>query len=325
MRKGTISIEAPVVERRDLPGDLFSRAGFTAVVLLAVLATHAAFAQELEPRAYSANPIGANFLVAAYGYQAGDVLFDPSVPITNATAYVNSTVFGYGRSFGLFGRQASVGIVVPYVWLSMNGDVYEDHRDITRSGLADTRVKLTINLLGGPALTPREFMTRKHGTTLGVSLAVQAPTGQYDSTKLINLGTNRWSFKPELGLSHPMGRFTLELHAGAWFYTDNTDFFGGSRFEQDPLVGFQAHVAYSFQPRMWLALDGTFYAGGLTYNNGVAASERQQNSRIGLTFALPIGKQHSIKAAWAKGVTARVGDKVDIYSISYQFLWFDRQ
>lgn len=299
------------------PGGLFF------LPLLALLAVSPARAQELEPRAYSPNPTGANFVVAVYGYQAGDVLFDPSVPITNAKAYLNSAVFGYGRSFGLFGRLASVGVVVPYVWASMNGDVYEERRDITRSGLADVRLKFTINLLGQPAMKPAEFMKRKPQSTLGFSLAVQAPTGQYDSTKLINLGTNRWSLKPELGFYHPAGRFTFEAAAGVWFFTENTDFFGGKVFEQNPLLSFQAHVSYTFRPRMWVAVNATYYSGGLTTTNGVDASEKQNNSRLGLTFSYPIGKQHSLKVAWAKGVTARVGDKVDIYSLGYQFLWFD--
>lgn len=311
--------------RRRAPARRRGTALIATSALLTFLAAHLASAQELEPRAYSPNPIGANFIVAAYGYQAGDILFDPTVPITDAKAFINSTAFGYGRSFPLFGRLASVGVVVPYIWASMNGNVGDDHRDITRSGLGDSRVKLTINLIGGPALRPREFMQRKPATTLGFSFAVQAPTGQYDGTKLINLGANRWSFKPELGLYHPAGRFTLELSAGIWLFTDNTDFYGGRTFEQDPLVSIQGHVSYTIKPRMWLAINGTYYSGGLTYNNGAPASEKQNNSRIGMTFSMPLGKQHSIKLAYAKGVTTRVGDKVDMYSVGYQFLWFDKK
>ena len=281
--------------------------------------------QELEPRAYAPNPVGANFVVAGYGYQSGDILFDPTVPITDATAYVNSAIFGYGRTFGLFGRMSSVGVVLPYVWASMNGDVAESHHDITRSGLADVRVKLSVNLLGGPALSPREFAARPKETTLGASVTVNAPTGQYDATKLINVGTNRWAFKPEVGLSYPVGRWTLDLYAGVWLFTDNTDFFGGKVLEQDPLASVQGHVIYNIRPRMWLAANATWYSGGRTYNNGIGASEQQDNSRVGLTFALPLGKQHSIKVAWANGVTARVGDKVNMYSVAYQFLWLDRK
>lgn len=301
-----------------------NRSAARLLVTVVALAGRPAPAQELEPRAYSPNPVGANFVAAVYGYQAGDLLFDPTVPITDAEAFLNSAVFGYVRTFGLFGRTASAGVVVPYVWASMNGNVGEDRRDITRSGLADTRWRLSVNLLGGPAMTPGEFAQRRPGTTLGASLTVNAPTGQYDGTKLINLGTNRWAFKPEVGFSHPVGRWAFELYTGVWLFTRNTDFYGGKTFAQDPLLSLQAHVAYTIKPRMWVAGNATYYAGGLTSTDGVDASQRQNNSRVGLTFALPIGKRQSLKVAFARGVTARVGDKVDIYQVAYQFFWLDK-
>src|SRR6185436_673573 len=172
----------------------------------------AALAQELEPRAYSPNPTGANFVLLAYGHSSGNVVFDPSVPITDVSAHVNAGALFYGRTFGLFGRSASAAVQLPYVWGHIEGNVFEERRDVYRSGLADLRLRLTANLLGGPALPPREFAQRRHRTTLGASVVVVAPTGQYDPEKLINVGTNRWAFKPELGLSCPAGRWFVELY-----------------------------------------------------------------------------------------------------------------
>lgn len=163
---------------------------------LAVSAT-AAFAQELEPRAYSPNPTGANFVLLVYGHSSGNFVFDPSVPITDVSAKVNQSALFYGRTFGLFGRSASAAVQLPYVWGNVEGDVFEERRSVYRSGLGDLRLRLTSNLVGGPALAPREFAQRRPRTTLGASLVVIAPTGQYDPSKLINLGTNRWSVKPE--------------------------------------------------------------------------------------------------------------------------------
>jgi hypothetical protein len=37
-----------------------------------------AVAQDLEPRAYAASPVGGNFLVVGGGRSSGDVLIDPS-------------------------------------------------------------------------------------------------------------------------------------------------------------------------------------------------------------------------------------------------------
>lgn len=139
----------------------------------------------------------------------------------------------------------------------MEGNVGEEFRRITRSGLGDMRARLAVNLVGGPALNLREFATRKPRTTLGASLVVAAPTGQYAPSKLINIGANRWAFKPELGLSHPHGRWFFELYGGAWFFTENDNFYGGQKRKQDPILSFQAHVAYSFKRRLWLSADAT--------------------------------------------------------------------
>ena len=74
-------------------------------------------------------------------------------------------------------------------------------------------------------------------TIVGVSLTVAPPPGQYDSAKLINIGTHRWSFKPEIGLSRAFGQWVVEGMAGVWLFTDNDDFLGGRTREQDPLPG----------------------------------------------------------------------------------------
>jgi len=84
----------------------------------------------------------------------------------------------------------------------------------TRSGLADARFKLSVNLRGNPAMSPREFAAAPRHTIVGASLTLTAPAGQYYETKLINLGTNRWSFKPEVGISVPKGRWYLDAYVG---------------------------------------------------------------------------------------------------------------
>lgn len=299
-----------------------SLAGAFLVALL--LVSSRSDAQELEPRAFSPAPVGANFLLFGYTYQTGDVLFDPSLPFSDVVANVSSANLSYGRSFNLFGRTASVALAVPGAWGSISGEVFEEQRTITRSGLADVRGRFVVNLLGGPALSPREFAAAPPKTTLGFSLAVAAPTGEYDSTKLINLGAHRWAFKPELGLSHPRGRWTLEAAAGVWLFEDNDDFFPGRVVRsQDPLWTVQGHVGYTFKHQLWVSIDATFYAGGETYADGVGGDTRQENSRLGATLSVPLKRGHTIKLLVAKGVTARVGSSFETYSIAYQFLWFD--
>jgi hypothetical protein len=297
-----------------------ARALVWAIGLAIAAATSAA--QELEPRAYSPNPTGANFVLLAYGRTQGDVVFDPSVPITNVSARVNMAAAFYGRTFGLFGRSASAAVQLPYAWGDVEGDVFEERRSVHRSGLADLRLRLTANLLGGPALDRGAFAQRRPRTTLGASLVAVAPTGQYDPSKLVNVGTNRWSFKPELGLSYPAGPWVLELYGGAWIFTANDDFFGGSRRQQDPLFTLQAHVGYVFRPRLWLAGNATFYTGGRTTVDGAEKADLQRNSRFGLTLALPVKRRGGLKISWARGLVTRIGGDFDTLAVGYQFLWF---
>jgi hypothetical protein len=296
----------------------------SAALLALCLGPGAGDAQELTPRAYAPNPTGGNIVVLGYVRTTGEVLFDPSLPFDDVNAAINGGSLLYGRTFGLFGRSANAAVALPYVWGDVDGLVEGEYQQITRSGLGDLRGQLTVNVLGGPALTPREFASHSPGTVLGLSLAVVAPTGQYDPSKLINIGSNRWSLKPEMGVSKTWGRLYLELYGGVWVFSDNTDFFGGSVREQDPIGTFQAHVSYTFKPRLWLAANATFYTGGRTTLDGAAKADLQRNSRLGLTLALPVGRRSAVKVAWASGFTTRVGADFDSLGVAFQTVWFRR-
>jgi hypothetical protein len=294
------------------------------VLLLVTARTATLSAQQLEPRAYSPSPIGTNFLGLAYGYSHGDILVDPSLPIENGRAKLNVAAPYYGHTFGLLRRLASVTVVTPYAWGSASGDLMEEHRSVTRSGFGDPQIRFALNLLGGPALTPQEFRSRRPGTTLGASLTVVCPYGQYFPSKLINIGANRWAFKSELGLSQPVGKWALEAYAGMWLFTENRDFYGGQVRKQNPLASYQAHVVYSFNPRLWAALDLTYYTGGQTTVGGQHKQDRQDNSRGGLTVAVPVTRGQSIKLTWAEGVTARASTRLRTIGVAWQWIWFDR-
>lgn len=295
---------------------------FLHAALLLVAGAGSAAAQELTPRFYAPNPIGGNIVQVAYGRSTGAVLFDPALPFDDVSARINSGSFLYGRTFGLFGRSASAGVALPYVWGTIDGRVEGEFRAVSRSGLGDLRGQLTVNVLGGPALSLREFATHRPKTVAGVSLAFVAPTGQYDPSRLINVGANRWSFKPELGISRTEGRWYLELYAGGWLFGTNRDFFGGSVREQAPLGTFQVHASHTFKPRVWLAADATYYTGGRTTVDGRSKADLQRNSRVGLTLALPVGAKSGLKVSWARGFTTRIGADFDSVAVAFQTVWF---
>jgi len=293
--------------------------------LLFTLLVCAAFdtrAQEMEPRAYSPSPVGTNFVLAGYARSSGNVVVDASLPLSDVDAQLNFGTLAYGHTFGVLGRSANVLVVAPYVWGEVSGNVNEEAASITRSGPGDPRLRLSVNLLGGPALPPAEFAVRKPATTLGASLTVVPPLGEYYPEKLINLGANRWAFKPELGLSVPVGRWSLDAYAGVWLFGDNDEFFGGVRREQDPIGALQFHASYTFRPRLWVAFDSTWYAGGRSTVNGVEKSDRQENTRIGLTLSLPFGNRQSIKLTLSDGATTRVGGDFSTFGVAWQYAWF---
>jgi hypothetical protein len=297
-----------------------------ALALLAATGKSAA-AQDLEPRAYSASPIGTTFAVVGFARSAGDITFDPSIPITNVNGTFHVPVIGAGQTFPLFGRQALITTALPYAWGNITGNVGEQSGSVYRSGLADFKARFSVNLRGNPAMTPREFASRPHRNfIIGASLSLDAPTGQYSGAKLINLGTNRWALKPEVGVSWPVRKFYLDLYAGAWFYTQNSNFYpGGSTRSQDTLTAIQGHVSYNFRRNLWLAIDSTWYGGGATTVNSGSPTPRQSNTRLGATLSLPLVKNQSLKIAYSSGVTGTIGADFDTVSIAWQYVWFDHR
>jgi len=294
-----------------------------APILLAVgvMSAWGAIAQQLEPRAYSNLPVGLNFLLAGYAYSQGDVVLDPSLPVANASAKVNSLVLGYLRSLDFRGNSGSIALVLPYAGVSASGDLEGQTSSVTRSGLADPLLRLAVNLYGAPALSAEQFRAYRQDTIAGASLAVTAPAGQYDGTKLVNVGTNRWSFKPEVGASQALGPWILEGSFGVTYFTDNDDFFGGHRRKQSPLYAAQAHLIYSFNPGLWAALDATYYAGGRTSVDGALNNDLQQNWRWGATLSKSVDPRNSVKLYFSSGATARTGTNFQTVGIGWQHLW----
>ncbi len=280
-------------------------------------------AQELEPRAFSPNPTGVNYVVLAYSRSSGGVLFDPSVPVTDVDARFSAAVVGYGHTFGIFGHSASATLVTPYAWGDASGLVGETRGAISRSGFADSTFQINVNLLGGPALSPAEFSKRVPETTVGASLLVTMPSGQYDPSQLINIGTNRWAFRPQIGVSKPLGAWFLECFGSVWLFADNSDYLSGSRLSQAPIASLQLHASYTFKPRLWLAVDATGYRGGQTTVDGVDKANLQANSRIGMTLSLPLGRSQSVKLAYSDGATTRIGASFRTVSVAWQFSWLD--
>jgi hypothetical protein len=297
----------------------FGRAVLTCWALAGIASP--AVAQDIEPRAYSNAPVGVNFLVAGYAYTRGGVSFDTASPLSNPELTTTSAVVGFARVLEFSGQSAKFDVVAPLTALSGSADFNGEPLDRDITGLGDPKFRLSVNFLGAPALSLKEFAGFEQDLIVGASLQVSAPAGQYDESRLVNLSTNRWSFKPELGVSKALGRWTLEGAAGVTLYTDNEDYFQGKTRSQDPLYSLQGHVIYGFRSGLWAALDGTYFAGGRTTLDGTLNNDLQQNWRVGATLAFPVNVRNSIKLYGSSGVSARTGNSYDLVGMAWQYRW----
>lgn len=290
-------------------------------LLITALSPVTTLGQDLEPRAYTNVPVGINFLLGGYGYSGGGLATDPALPIRDANLNVHTALTAYARSFDVLGMSAKVDAILPYSWLSGDATFAGEPQERQVSGFNDPRFRFTLNFLGAPALSMQEFASYEQELIAGASVQISPPLGQYDSSKLVNLGTNRWFIKPELGISRRAGPLTLELAPSVTFYTNNDDFLGGMTREQEPLFAIQSHLVYSFERGIWGALDSTYFFGGRTEVDGIENDDRQENWRLGATLSVPIDRRRSIKIYGSTGVSTRTGSDFGAAGVLLQYRW----
>jgi hypothetical protein len=289
-------------------------------------------AQDLSPRTYVITPLHSNAVTLTWSFYDGSINFNGALPVSDATGTYSVPILSYYHSFDLFGRSANVVASLPYGVGNFQGTINGAGDNLYRSGLVDSVFRFSVNLKGGPAMPVQKYMKWNQKVLLGASLKVIAPTGQYDPTKLINWGTNRWSFKPEFGYSERWKKWVLDGYAGVWFFTTNSDFwsrniyYSGTRSQtQDPIGSFEGHLSYDFKPRLWASLDGNFWFGGKTTAGGIQNSlSEQTNSRIGGTVAIPITKHQSLKFSYSNGTYIRFGGNYQNVSAAWQYSWLGK-
>ena len=279
--------------------------------------------QELEPRVYSALPIDTNFAVGTFTHSTGSVPLDPSLPLSNVHASINTISLSLTHTFPLAGRTATWAIAVPYLGGHITGAVYGQTAATTRDGFADLRLRFSVDLLSR-GLSPAEFARRKPRPTLGLGVTAITPTGTYDPTRLINVGSNRWSFKPEIGGEIPMGKWFADFAAALWLFGDNTNYFGGNVLHQAPAALYQVHAGYNFHPGQWLAVDLGYAEGGATTVDAETPRNALSNSRYGLSLSQPVGHGLAAKISWSHWLSQRFGQDFATISAALQYRWFDR-
>ena len=279
--------------------------------------------QELCPRTFWPAPAGTKGLVFGYSNVHGDVLMDPSIPLYGVDSDIRTLFLGYLQTFDLWGRTANVLLEAPYSTSTTKGLLFETQAQRDFAGFDDPAISLTVNLLDAPTLTPADFQALRADPRflLGAKLKIVPPLGQYKADRLINVGSNRWAVRAELGAVIPLRpSWLLEIEAGVWFFGDDDQFITGRR-EQEPIWSGQANLIRRFRPGFWASLDFNYFTGGRQSIAGDKLTDLQSNSRLGATIVVPFRGRYAVKVGYSTGARTRYGADFNQFLVTLNMLF----
>ena len=295
---------------------------FASLILSALCFPQQTCAQFTDAHNYDNTPVGINQIELSYTYAHGNSSIDTSLVVEDAKLNLSQGMVSYTRYFGLANRLMWVSAGVPIAGLS--GEVAGTNIRGSVAGAGDSSYQVGALLKGGPALSIAQFDNYKPTTILGVSLSITAPTGLCDATKILNLGADRWSFKPEVALSHPFGsqqKWQVDAYANDYFYTDNTSYRGKEILRQNQLLGFEGHISYSLNNKVWVSGDMRYSFRGTTWVNGVDQGNPQRNVILGSEMNVTINARNSLLFQFAKMLVHQNGPALVGFAMKYDFTW----
>lgn len=294
--------------------------------LVLLLASAPLTAQDLEPRRWTHLPVGTNTFALGYAGQSIDIYFNPLLGITDGTADTNAWLARYGRSFDWGGKTARVDGILPYLSGTWRGlvDGEPGQRSIRAGG--DPWLRLSVNFYGSPALEGQAFLdflaNNPVRTTVGASIAISLPWGGYDPEELINVGRNRYTLRPQVGVLHQRGPWSYELTGSVFLFSDNDEFVESTSLSQDPVYALQAHLTRNFKSNLWLGAGVAYAAGGKVKLDGSRIAYDVDNLLWNLVGSYKITRTQSVMVAWQQGRTQNdVGSDSDSWLLSWAIAW----
>jgi hypothetical protein len=284
-------------------------------------------AQELVPRRWSHLPTGMNFAGAGYAYTSGEIGFDPVLLIENVELSMHTVATKYIRTFEMFDRSARFDFTQAYHDARWEGLLDGVPAEAVRSGFGDTILRLSTNLIGAPPLQGKDFAAYRAShsereTIVGAALAVHLPTGHYLEDRLLNLGANRFTIRPQLGVVHNRGNWSMELTGAAWIHSENDDFFNGNRLQQDPLYTIQSHLVYTFRPGLWIGAGAAYGTGGTSTLNDIEKDDKKSNLAFGVSLGYPITPKFGVSVGYIGMRTQEdVGSDLNTFTAGFSLLW----
>ena len=301
---------------------MIERLLFALVTFSALYFPEQTCAQFTDAHNYDNTPAGINQIELSYSYVHSNASIDSSLVIAGAKLNLDQGTISYTRYFGVAKRLTWASAGVPIAGLS--GEVTGTSIKGSVAGAGDSSYQVGALLRGGPALSISQFESYKPATILGASLTITAPTGLYDATKILNLGADRWSFKPEVALSHQFGseqKWQVDAYGNAYFYTQNTSYHGREILRQEPLPGFEGHISYAVNEKLWVSLDTRYSFRGSTLVNGAPQDNSQQNFVLGSEMSISLNARNSLTFEFAEALVHRNGPALSGFSVKYDFTW----
>lgn len=295
---------------------------FVCFTLVVLRTPDQVYAQFTDPHTYDNTPVGTNQLELTYAYAHANASIDTSLIVAGARFNLNQGTITYTRYFGFVQRLVWVEASVPLAGL--NGSISGTNIHGSATGTGDSSYAVAALLKGGPALSVAQFADYKPTTTVGMSLTITAPTGQYNPNKILNLGSDRWSFKPEIAVSHPFGpqqKWEVEAYANSYFFTDNTSYHGREILRQHALPGLEGHISYSFIDSLWASLDARYSFRGTTFVNGLNQNNAQQNFSLGSEVNVSLNPRNSFVFEFDKSLVHQNGPALSGFAVKYNYSW----
>jgi hypothetical protein len=249
------------------------------------------------PRVHLPAPTGINPVSLTWMGMDSNFNFAGSILIPDGGVEASVWALNYNRLFDVGGRLAELWVTG--IGGSVDGLVnLQGRRTFTAhsSGISDPYVAMKIGLVGAPARDPTRFSLQAYGFSLYALAGVSLPWGDYDSSSVLNLGTNRWALRFGVPMTLAIGdrgATWLEVHPNLYVFGDNDDPFGADRRSQDVLYVIESHLSRNFTPKLWASLDLRYQYGGETTTDGMADDNRMNQWGGGASLGYGFSRQWS--------------------------------
>lgn len=294
--------------------------------ILYICFTNHCLGQDIEPRRWNALPLNKHIIGIGYAHTTGDILFDPLLQAEDVTVKVNTLIASYVHPFKIGNKLARFDVVLPYNNANWRGLLSGEPTKIHRDGFSDPRIRVSLNLTGPPALKGKELLeylnSHQSFTTLGVSLAVTLPLGQYFEEKLINLGQNQFVFCPQIGFVHHWKKWSYELTGSFLLFTQNPNFSDGKDKQLDPVFALQSHLIWNFKPRYWTSISLSYGLGGKSVVNRQPNNDERGDIQSGLAFGFPLLNNQGMKIFYIHSETTKdIGSNLNVIGFGWSVLF----